>query len=197
MTQSVADPVEWWRPTGSRFLGLLGVSLAALVLVLAALDHAQSYALPVACGAVFTGVLIWAAMLRPRVGATGSTLVLRNMLDTVRIPLAGIEELALRQVLAVRVGEKRYVSPALGRSWRALARGEGRAGKERASDLSYADIVEDQLRSLVDTARSQAGLRRGSPEQLALAADVRREPAWPEISLLLVSVLGLIASLVR
>lgn len=193
----MSDTVEWFRPTSGRILGVVGLVVAGGVLALAVRYHAEESSLPLGLGSVCAGVLIWAAMLRPRVGVSSSTLILRNMLETISLPVAAVEELAIRQVLAVRVGDRRYVSPAIGKSWRTLARssvGRGRVESDRAPD--YQTFVEDRIRQLADDARARAGIRRGSPEHLALAAGVRREPAWPEIALLAVTGVGFVASLV-
>ena len=73
-------------------------------------------------GAVLAAVLAWASMLRPALWVAGEHLVMRNMLETVHVPLAAIEQLAVRQVLAVRAGDKRYVSTVVGRPWRKAVR---------------------------------------------------------------------------
>lgn len=184
----MSEPVEWFRPTSGRVLGSIGLVVAAAVVVLAVIDRDASGAPATGVGALLAAVLIWAAMLRPRVGITPSTLVLRNMVDTVHLPLAAVEQLAVRQFLAVRVGEKRFVSAALGHSWRSLARRAARERRaaaplepENVSQIAYPDLVADRIRHAAEAARLDAGVALLSDEQLALAAGVRREPAWPEI----------------
>lgn len=196
----MAEPVEWFRPTSGRVLGVVGLVAAVLVLGTAVRYWRDDSSISIALGALFGGVLIWAAMLRPRVGVTPTTLVLRNMLETVHLPLAAVEELALRQMLAVRAGDRRYVSPALGRSWRSLVRSsftqpkaETGGGTQAVPD--YPTFVESRIRQLVDDARATAGVKRGSAEQLALADATRREPAWLEIGLLAVTGVALVLSI--
>ncbi len=186
----MTESVQWFRPTSGRVIGSLGLVAAAAVFILALVDWSASASLPTAAGAALAGVLIWAAMLRPRVGLTGSALVLRNMFETVHVPLAAIEQLVVRQFLAVRAGERRYVSSALGHSMRSLIRsaskekrGSGLRTPEHVTDLKYADLVEQQIRAAAEEARAVAGVSLLSDEQLALAADVRREKAWPELGL--------------
>src|SRR5688572_13270649 len=106
-----------FRPTSGLVMGSLAVICA---LVVAGIAVADPDAIPaeVVAGAVLIGVLGWATMLWPRLSVTSDDLVLRNVVETVRLPLAAIEALAVRQVLAVRAGDKRYVSTALGKSWR-------------------------------------------------------------------------------
>ena len=109
--------------------------------------------------------------------------------------------------LAVRVGDKRYVSPAVGRTFRQALKkprstrelamtpvpGEGLVAEE---GMSYADYVEDRLREMVAGARSRRRVKIGSPEQAALAADVVRRPALVQLGLVvgagLVAVLSLL-----
>jgi hypothetical protein len=170
--------------------------------------------LPVMIGAVLVGVLSWAALLRPRVSADTETLYLRNMLETVEVPLAAVDELVVRQMLAVRVGERRYVSPAVGRKLRTMVKspkpapligpdvpetmadavGPATPSTRPATVVDYADHVEDTLRRLTEEARQRRGIGRYSDESLALAAGVRRRPAWPEIAAIGALVLALVVS---
>lgn len=186
-----------FRPTSGRIMGSLAV-IAALVVV--ALGVADPGVVPasVAAGAVLLGVLGWATMLRPRVSMTPEHLVLRTMLEHVRLPLAAIEELAVRQVLAVRVGDKRYVSTAIGKSWRKALVGDRNATRKDAdrpvTEVAYPDYVEQEIRSRMEHARAAAGVRLLSDEQQALAAGVSREPAWLPIGLITLSVLGLLVA---
>jgi hypothetical protein len=141
------------------------------------------------------GVLVWAAMLRPRVWATREHLVMRNMLHTVSIPLAAIETVAVRQVLAVSAGDNRFVSPAVGKSWRQTLRSNKQAERDTAT-ASYPVFVEERISQLADDARAQQGVRRFSDEQVALAAGVRRQWAWPEIAALAACVAAFVVTLV-
>ncbi|MCW2794210.1 MAG: hypothetical protein JWO76_3308 [Nocardioides sp.] len=181
------EPVERFQPTSGRILGILGLVLAAGVIVIGLVDRDHGFPLPVVAGALAGGVLVWASMLRPRVWATQEHLVLRNMLHTAWLPLAAIEQVVVRQVLAVRVGEKRYVSPAVGRSWRQSIK-TGRPTTAPDLAQSYPDFVEDRISRLAEDARAKAGVRLLSDEQLALASGVRRAWAWPEVVALVVSV---------
>ena len=105
MPQENDDEIRF-RPTGGRIMGGLAV-VAALVVVAIAVADPGVVAGPVVAGAVTIGVLGWASMLWPRVSVTSEDLVLRTMVEYQRLPLAAIEDLAVRQVLAVRVGDKR------------------------------------------------------------------------------------------
>ncbi|UUZ58034.1 hypothetical protein [Nocardioides sp. B-3] len=133
-------------------------------------------------------------MLWPRVSLTADDPVLRTMVERQRLPLAAIEELAVRRVMAVKVGEKRYVSSALGRPLR-KAPGIGVPKDDKPTgEVDYVDHVEQQIRDRMEQARAAAGVGLLSDEQLAPAQGVRREPAWLPIGLISVTVLALIVS---
>ena len=193
------QPVERFDPTSGRVTAVLVLVLAGVVLVAGTVD-VGSVPLPVLAGAVLAAVLAWASMLRPALWATTEHLVMRNMLETIHVPLAAIEQLAVRQVLALKAGEKRYVSTVVGRPLRKAMR-TGRSGRAPVEDsapapgLPYADFVEQRLHQLMEEARTAAGVESLSDEQLALAADVRREPAWVPIGLTVLSAAAFVASL--
>ena len=194
------EVTERFHPTNGRAAGALALVAAVGTLVLGIVDD---FPAPVVAGAFLVGVLAWAALLKPRVRVADRRLVLVNMLETVSIPLAAVEEVVVRQVLAVRVGEKRYVSPAIGHSLRAtLASTRPPKRDPRRGDVlatpkppSYPDVVENRIDQLVTDERKRLGLRRGSPEVAALGAEVRRTPAWVEIGLLVVGVVALVVTI--
>jgi hypothetical protein len=193
------QPVERFHPTSGRITVVLVLLLAGVMVVLGVADPG-SVGAPVMAGALLAAVLAWASMLRPALWATDDELVMRNMLETVHVPLAAVEQLAVRQVLAVRAGDKRYVSTVVGRPWRKVVRSGGSGGTPAdgvpAPDLPYADFVEQRLRELMAEARDAAGVSALSDEQVALAADVRREPAWLPIGLLTAAVVAFVVTLV-
>lgn len=196
------DPaVEHFRPTSGRVTGWMAVVLAG-ALVVAGVTYADEGFPPwVAAAGLLAGVVAWAAMLRPALWATPDHLVMRNLAETVHIRLAAVEEMAVRQVLAVRAGDQRFVSTVVGRTWRRTLQSRHRPGG-LATDaalaptegMHYADFVENRLFDLVDKARSSAGVRPGSRDQLELPDAVRREPAWLPITLITVAVVVLVVS---
>jgi hypothetical protein len=194
----MADPtVERFRPTSGRVTGVIALLVVLAVVVIGVADRESGFPVPVVTGALVVGVLVWAATLRPRVWLTERSLVLRGMVDTVSIPLAAIEEIVVRQVLAVRAGDRRYVSPAVGRSWRQTLKSNKRDPNQvDPARASYPDFVEQRIRSRADDARAKSGIARYSDEQVALAAGIRRELAWPEIIALVVVVVAFVATLV-
>lgn len=191
------EVVERFRPTSGHVLGSFGLAGVALVVGMAVVDPG-SVATPVLWGALLFGAVVWATMLRPRLHATRETLVMRNALSTVTIPLAAIEQIALRQVLAVRAGERRYTSPAVGRTRRqALSAGAKTTTPERPGTMPYPTFVEQRLHQLTSDARDRAGVALLSDEQLALADGVRRRWSWPEIAMVSITLVGFVVSLVR
>jgi hypothetical protein len=191
------EVVERFHATSGRVTGWLAVVMSAAVFLggVAYLD--DGFPAWVAGVALLAGVLAWAAMLRPALWATREHLVMRNLADTVHIRLAAVEELAVRQVLAVRAADRRFVSTVVGRSWRKALASRRRAASGEAGPqegMPYADFVDDRLHELVEDARRAAGVRPGSAEQLALPDAVRREPAWLPVSLIALAVLVLVVS---
>jgi hypothetical protein len=189
-------PVERFHPTSGRVTGWMTVVVAAVVVVagLAYLD--EGFPGWVIGAALLVGVTAWAAMLRPALWATEEHLVMRNLAETVHIRLAAVEELAVRQVLAVRAADRRWVSTVVGRSWRKAIRTRHTSGTATPQDgMPYAEFVETRLYALVDDARAAAGVKPGSTEQLALPEAVRREPALLPLGLIAASVVVLVVTL--
>ena len=213
--ESPEEDLERFAPTGGRVVGTVGLVLAVGVVVLWVLDRDDVPAW-VAAGALVGGVLVWASLLRPRVSVSRETLHLRNMLETINVPLAAVDELVVRQVLAVRVGEKKFVSPAVGHKLRKVIRAPRpgqiflptmpetmddpigpAADTERVpTTIDYVDHVEGRLRERIAEARTRHGVRPYSDEAEALARDVRREPAWAEILALGAATLLFVVALV-
>ena len=190
--------VEKFHATSGRVTGWMTVVLAGVVVVtgLAYLD--EGFPDWVIGAGLLVGLMAWAAMLRPALWATEDHLVMRNLAETIHIRLATVEEMAVRQVLAVRAGDRRWVSTVVGRPWRKTVRSTRPPSGEATplDGMPYADFVESRLRDLVDTARASAGVRAGSPEQLALPDAVRREPAWLPVGLIAAAGLVLVVTLV-
>lgn len=178
--------VERFQPTSGRLSGWSAVALSATLVVAAVVYRDQGFPAWVGAAALLVGVLAWASMLRPALWATEEHLVMRNLGETVRIRLAAVEELAVRQVLAVRAGDRRLVSTVLGRTWRktATSRRDPSAAEGTREGMNYADWAEQRLRELVDAARERAGVTVGSEEQRAIPDAVRREPALVPLALI-------------
>jgi hypothetical protein len=193
--------LERFPPTSGRITGIVGLVTAALVLVFALMAGDTGTPLGIAIAAVLGGVLVWAAMLRPALWTTSRDLVLRGMFGVHRVPLAAIETVVVTQVLAVKVGDRRLVSPVVGYTVRQTMKAKVLGANAPTSSApgpttDHQAFVEERIRHLAQDARDRQGIRKGSPEQQALAADVRHTWAWPEITACTVLVLALVAWLV-
>ena len=73
---------------------------------------------------------------------------MQNMLETVHVRLAAVEEMAVRQVLAVRAGDRRLVSTVVGRTWRKALLSRRRADEHDAARIDGA--VNIPLHELVE-----------------------------------------------
>ena len=176
--------VEKFPPTSGRVIGVLAVGLCVAVVVYTIFDGEDGFEAPVAWGAAFAGIVSYAALLRPAVRVRRDELVLRNMVDTHHIPLSAIDEVAVRQVLAVRAAEKRYVSPAIGHSFMRTVRPKTERGGERT--FTYQDYVRDRILDLADGARRRlAGAEAPAPT---------RQWAWPEIAGMVLTLVGLVST---
>jgi hypothetical protein len=201
--------VEKFAPNGGTGIAVVG-GLVALGFIVAWAVDMEEVPLWVPAVALFSGIVLYTSTVRPRVRVQGRELVLRNMLSTIYLPLAAIEEIAVQQVMAVRAGGKRYVCAGVGRTLRQAMkgsamqkareqagglRGEIAAATVREPGMNYADFVEIRLQELVNEDRMRRGVKRFSPEADELAKQVRRERAWPEIVALVASAAFLVVAI--
>ena len=204
-----AAPVERFRPTSGRLVGYVSLAvIAGLVGYLAVNEHSV-IGLRVGTGLLFVGVLIWVTQLRPRATAYPDTLRLQNTLRDVTVPLALIDDVSVRRMLNVWVGEKRYVCIGIGSSLRKMVRSKSRgpssllgwdkleAYTEAATPLhpdqsamNYATFVETRIGALVEDAKRRAAAGGGTTGERP-----RETWAWPEIVALVVTGVALVASL--
>ena len=192
--------VEKFAPNGGGVIAVLG-GLVVLGCIVAWVFDMDGVPLWVPASALLGGIVLYTSTVRPRVLVQGYELVLRNMLTTVYIPLAAIDEVAIQQVMAVRAGGKRYVCAGVGRTLRQAMKGSaiqkvreqsgglrGELATVREPDLNYADFVEIRVQEFVKEDRARRGIKRFSPEADELARQVRRELAWLWIGALVASV---------
>lgn len=187
------EVVEDFGPSSGRITGVLGLIICIGIVVLGVVEYDEGFPAAGVWGALFGAVLLWSAMLRPRVRVTAAELRLRNMLTNISVPLAAIEQIVVRQVLSVRAGDNRYISSAVGKSWRQAIKSD--KPREPGDPAPYPVLVEERLQHLAEEARTKAGITLMSDEQLELAKQARREWAWPEIVLLGFTALGLLVAL--
>ncbi|GAA4734917.1 hypothetical protein GCM10023350_18300 [Nocardioides endophyticus] len=187
MTDPDSDTVvERFAPTSGRISGVAGLITAGVVLILALLGWDTGTPLGVAIVALLGALMVWAAMLRPALWTTGNDLVMRGMLGTHWVPLAAIDTVIVTQVLAVKVGDRRFVSPVIGYTVRQTVKSKARdarspSGSAPAPTQEHQAFVEARIAYVAQDARDRLGIRKGSPEQQALAAGVRHTWAWPEL----------------
>lgn len=189
---------ERFASWGGRVAGGTGMAGVAAVVLLGLVGSGDAYhpAAYVVCGLV--ALVLWVVLLRPLVAVEGDHLRLRNPFSTVRVPLAAIEQVVVRQFLVVRAGDRSYSNTAVSRSHRQGLRDDRRGdvtGRDIAG-LSYAANVERRIGRLAEDARNTHGVALYSDEQQALAEDVRREPARVELALAVVLLLALAVTLV-
>lgn len=191
------ERVERFTVWSSRIVGVVGLVAVAAVVVLGVTGAGGDYhpAVYAACGLIC--VVVWVAIIRPAVAIEGDRLVLRNPFNTVGIPLAAIEQIAVRRWLVVRVGDRTLTNAGISRTRRQGVRDDQRqdvTGIEIAA-LSYGAIVERRIQRQAESARDRQGIKIYSDEQLALAADIRRTWAWPEIAALAVLSVAVVVTL--
>jgi hypothetical protein len=193
-TEASDPPVEKFAPNGGTLTAVLA-ALVALAFVLAWAIDIHRVPLWVPGVALLGAVVVWISTVRPRVRVENHELVLQNMLTTTYLPLASIEEVAVRQVMAVRAGGKRYVCAGVGRSLRQAMKGSaverareqmgglrGELARVREPGMHYADFVEIRVQELINEDRMRRGVKKFSAEADELATEVRRELAWPVIA---------------
>jgi hypothetical protein len=188
---------EQFTVWSSRVLGVLGLALVAAFLVLGVTGLGGDYDPAAYAIGGLVGALIWVTVLRPAVAIAGDRLVLRNAFSTVRIPLAAIEQIAVRRWLAVLVGDRRFTNAGISRTRRQGVRDDqhGDVTGMEISRLSYGAIVERRIQKRAEDARTTQGVALYSDEQEALAGDVRRDWAWPEIVVVAVLAVAVVVTL--
>lgn len=165
---------EMFPATNGRGTGILGLLIAAGAAFVAITAVDQSVGFPLLAGAFLFALLTYAAVLRPRVGLADDDLVLRQMFSTTWIPLAAIEDIAVRRVTVIRVDGKTFSTPALA--------GPPRRLRDRWSEPevdprtpSAADQYTSKIHRAMAGARKRAKVKEGSEKQAALAREVRTE----------------------
>jgi hypothetical protein len=161
--------VHRFKPTSGQLIGVVGLAMAGFVVATVLVTERSLVGLRVGLLALLVAWVTWVVLLRPRVVATRETLLLRNALADWHLPLAAVEQARVGTTLHVWVGERRFVSPAIGRSTRSMVTRRGRnvvggavrgdpdqtgAGRADAiGDADYATFVEVQIDELARAAR--------------------------------------------
>jgi len=204
----MSEEVQTFRATNGRVTGVIGLVMCAMVAVLFVVTEHPAVAVPGVIGCAFAAVLVWSALLRPRVSATAQELRMLTFAEDVTIPLASIDTVAVRRYLLVRSGGVKYICPAIGRSLRKTVRHEmrwqggnqilapglkeGDRGAPLKTDVKgskgvdYADFVESQIVHLANEDRARRGIEARSEEEYELGSQVVRRRARLEIGALVV-----------
>ena len=175
--------VERFRTNNGRVVGVIGLAGVLLLLALEVAAGPTDVSPGLVAGCLLVALVIWVVLLRPAARVEGGDLVLRGPVDTLWIPLAAIEQVAVGSILAVRADGRRFSSTAVNRSHRETAR-DVKAGSDIAR-RSYGAYVEDRIQRLAEDAQVA-----GRP-----AGGVRRAWAWPEIAGLVVLTLAFVVTL--
>lgn len=187
------DPtvVERFAASSGRILGWVVVVIGLAVTVGAVLDLNRETTDVVAALGLVLAAFGWASMVHPGIWVTRDDLVMRGMVSTVHIPLAGIESYAVRQYVVVHAGDKKYVSSVLGKKRRSLMgqlagarRVDPEPVEKKFHEMDPVEHFEDRLGTHTDQARVRAGVRLASAQQLALGARARR--TWDPVPMLVV-----------
>jgi hypothetical protein len=146
---------------------------------------------------VLIAIVSYVAQIRPAVVLGETQLTLRNMLQTVHIPWPAVGEVLVQQITTVEAGDHVYDCPAVGRSPRQIKRDAALPLDHHPTEDSFGRFVESQILHRARDARAREGIEEGSPEQAVVADGVRVTRAWPEIVLLVATIVALVVAIVR
>lgn len=170
--------------SGGLVAGVIGIATAVGLVAFGVVSDRDGFA-PWAFPLLLAfGVLSWAILIRPAVLLHRDELELRNVLHSQWIPFARIDDVQVKQVTKVHVGDQTYVAAGLGRSRRAIHH-DARAGQDGGREqYSLGWLVEEKVR------------RRMNPHDAVTdPAPVRRTWAVPEIAALAVFAVALVIAL--
>jgi hypothetical protein len=180
--------VEKFHSSGSRILGGLGIALAVAFAVALGSDGLHGNDGLLLCLTGLGAVLVWAALVRPQLRLAGDRLVVRDMLASVSFPLAAVEAVEARQVVVLKAGGRKFISAAVSKSLYAVLKDNRGVVRD---PKAYPNFVENRIWSRAEDERAKLGLQRGE-----VPLDLRREPAWPELTLLALFAVGVVVFLV-
>jgi hypothetical protein len=180
--------VERFHSSGMRILGVIGIAIAVAFAVVLAADGLDGSNSLLICLAGLFAVLVWAAMVRPQLRLAGDRLFIRDMLSSVSFPLAAVDGVEARQVVVVKAGGRKFISSAVSKSlYSVLKDNRGVVRDPKA----YPNFVENRIWSRAEDERAKLGVQRGD-----VPLDLRREPALPELVLLVLFTVGVVFFLI-
>ncbi len=172
---------ETFRSSGAVVFGGITAVGAIALAVLAAVHPDAGAPGWVSAALVLLALVVYVAQVRPAVVLDESELVMRNMLESVRVPWPAVGDVQVRQFVIVEVGEREFNCAAVGRSRRQVRRDNREAVAGHPAEESFGRFVETKIRNRAVDSRARQGIAKGSPEQAALIESVHRVRAWPEI----------------
>jgi hypothetical protein len=203
-TPGSSQPVERFHATSGRLVGTASLAVIIALVAYLALSEHNVGGLRLGAGLVLFGVLVWVTQLRPHAVVYAETLLLRNSVRDVRVPLTAIDGVTVGRMLSIWTEDGRFDCVGIGKPLRKMTKNKKRGpsallGWDRLeayteestpplpdqTAMEYPDFVESRLVALVQDARRRE--RRDDD-----APDPRPEQiwAWPEIAAL--SVTGLV-----
>lgn len=186
-----AGPVERFDPTSGYVVGYTTLVAIALLEVYIAVTDPSMNGLRIALGAVFLGVLVWATQIRPRAVAYADTLLLKNIVGDVEVPLALVDNVVLATTLTVYAEDERFVCVGIGTTRRGRKRETSlpgqpvRRGRGHQAAMTAESFVPHRIQELAAEAR-----RRGTQP-----GGVRRRTSVPVLVAIAVTGLAFVVSL--
>lgn len=185
-------------PASGRITGWLVVATGAVMVGTGLYDFDKSTDLITAVG-LLIAIAGWVGLLRPAVWADQINLVLRGSFTTTRVPLAGIESVALGKYLEVRAGAHTFTNMSMSGksgSWeRPTAARDARNRATNASPVTAHDLVMGKLHGAINGGRLRAKVTQDSNEQYELGQQSIREVDSLPATLVCVGVLALLLAL--
>jgi len=185
---------DTFRSSGAVVFGGITVISAFGLAVLAAIHPNAGAPGWISAALVLLALVVYVAQVRPAVVLEESDLVLRNMLESVHVPWPVVGEVRVRQFLTVEVGDRSYDCAAVGRSRRQVRRDNREIVANNPAEQSFGRFVETKIRNRAAEARRRR-TPEAVPEHLAMDDGVRRVRAWPEIVLLVASMVALVVTI--
>ena len=201
-------PVERFKPTSGALHGYGGLAVSAFGIGYVALAEQTLTGLRVGLALATFAVVVWISQLRPRATLYPESLLMKNSLVDVRIPLRLVEDVVVTRTLNVWANGRRHVCIGIGKPMRSIFQGsrssksaaagmfgagrlhdyaeQGDRGRSDQTATGYETFVVRRIQEQADEARSTSAL---GPEK------VRHLPAWPEIAALALTASAFVVSL--
>lgn len=121
------DPLERFRPSGWRWVGVVGIVILTALCVLEVAQDTSRAGLTVALGLALFAAVMYIALVRPTMLAHLDHLLVRNLVTDVCVPWHLITDAEVRQTLRIYTRDRVVHAVAVGRSARQQLRDHTRA----------------------------------------------------------------------